>query len=162
MKLPHRPWLRVPSPLLSPRILHIDAYVRFDANAAYLDIHATLGGTAPRARDVFDVTSAQPAMVALKAMPDDTALAYWSSRDSGVPWARLHRYVRHTAETLHPRGLGTFPWLAVSLLCHYVPHRDSDPFWGMRRLSHTANDLTRPNMAFSSTAKKKVVYNKAT
>jgi hypothetical protein len=129
----HRPWLKYTSPLLSPRILHIDAYVRGDASTAYLDIHATLGGTVAKARDVYDVTSFTPSWVTLGAMPDGVHAMTWTARDAGVPWRAVHAYVRHTAETLHPRGLGTFPWLATSLLCHYVARPDIDPFLGRRR-----------------------------
>jgi hypothetical protein len=141
-RLLHRPWLKSTSPLRSQTILHIDAYVRGDANSAYLDIHATLGGTRARARDVLDITSFPGHMVALEAMPDGVHVMTWTARETGVPWARVHRYVRHIAEALHPRGLGTYPWLATSLLCHYVAAPDHDPFLGRRRRGRTSCELS--------------------
>jgi hypothetical protein len=128
----------------------VDAYVLGDASSAYLDIHATLGGTDARARDVLDVTSFAPSWVALEGLPDGLHAMTWTARNAGVPWAALHRYVRHVTEAFHPRGLGTYPWHATSLLCHYVACPDVDPFLGRRRVS--ASVLQNASQRVSQTA----------
>lgn len=135
----HRPWIRATSPLRSLNVLHLDAYVRGDALSAYLDLHATLGGSQRRARSVLDVTSYPPHMVALDAMPAGTVALTWSVRNSDVPWRRLHAYVRYQAELFNPRGLGNFPWLTVSLVCHYIHAPDLDAFKGWQRSTTKRN-----------------------
>ena len=141
--LPHRPWLIPTSPLLSRTCLHIDAYVYLSSDAAYLDIHATLGGTTPKARDVYDVTSFPGHMVKFDTrafvLPSNAFKAHWTARERSVPWRAVHAHVRATWRALNPREPSEpsepspYAWNVASLLCHYIHAPDADPFTGKRR-----------------------------